>query len=221
LSCGRNHHFTGEVDSGRGLMGLKMSTYLKSDSFIQSILVFTGMPLLIWALGSLHERSLLKESISIMTILAFCQMIGLFFWSRGNRHAGLHKIVGYTCVTVLLFHPVLLVVPRFFASGVPPVDALATILTTFNQGVVLGMLAWCLMLIIGITSLARRKLPMKYTTWRVLHGILAMLFVSIAAWHVIDLGRHASLSMSILIIVMTAGGIQILLKNYTCKYFKK
>ena len=132
-----------------------------------------------------------------------------------------HKIIGYTFVLILFFHPLYLVVPRFFEAGVSPVDAFITIISTLNQGVVLGIIAWCLMLALGITSLARKKLPMKYKTWRVFHGILAMLFISIAAWHVIDLGRHSNLTMSILISMLTAGGILLLLKTYTFKKSKK
>ena len=212
-------------------MGVKMSTYIKSSFFRQSVLAFAGMPLLIWVMGNFPERSLLKESLSVITILAFCQMIGQFFWARTNRSAvaGLkmskvvkyHKIIGYTFVIILFLHPFYLVVPRFFEAGVDPVDAFITIITTFNQGVVLGIIAWCLMLVLGITSLARKKLPMKYKTWRVFHGILAMLFISIAAWHVIDLGRHSNFALSILISMLTSGGILLLLKTYTFKKSKK
>jgi predicted ferric reductase len=213
-------------------MGVKMRAYIKSNFLRQSVLAFTGMPLLIWTMGNFPERSLMKESLSVMTILAFCQMIGQFFWTRKNRSAvanlkmskviKYHKIIGYTLVIVLLVHPVLLVVPRFFESGVAPVDAFITIITTFtNQGVVLGIMAWCLMLALGITSLARKKLPMEYKTWRVFHGILAILFVSVAAWHVIDLGRHSSLVMSTFISVLTAGGVLFLLKTYTLIISKK
>ena len=208
-----------------------MSEYIKSSFLRQSVLAFTGMPLLIWAMGNFPERSLLKESLSVITILAFCQMIGQFFWARTNRSAvadlrmskvvKYHKIIGYTFVTILFFHPLYLVFPRFFESGVSPVDAFITIITTLNQGVVLGIIAWCLMLALGITALVRNKLPMKYKTWRVFHGILAMLFISIAAWHVIDLGRHSSLAMSIFISMLTAGGILLLLKTYTFKKSKK
>ena len=42
-------------------MGVKMNAYIKSNFFRQSMLAFTGMPLLIWAMGNLPERSLLKE----------------------------------------------------------------------------------------------------------------------------------------------------------------
>jgi predicted ferric reductase len=158
-------------------------------------------------MGNFPERSLLKESLSVITILAFCQMMGQFFWTRVNRSAvaelkmnkvvKYHKIIGYTVVTTLFFHPFYLVVPRFFEAGVSPVDAFVTIITTLNQGVVLGIIAWCLMLVLGITSFLRDKLPMKYKTWRVFHGILAILFILFAAWHVIDLGRHSIAAMSI------------------------
>jgi len=208
-----------------------MSAYIKSNFFRQAVLVFTGMPLLIWAMGNLPERSLLKESLSIMTILAFCQMIGQFFGARTNRCAvenltmikviKYHKIIGYTFLITLLFHPVLLVVPRLFESGVAPVDAFITIITTLNQGVVLGIIAWCLMLTLAVTSLARKKLPMKYTTWRFFHGILAMLFISIATWHVIDLGRHATPAMSVLITILSAVGVLLLLQTYSLKISKK
>jgi predicted ferric reductase len=200
-----------------------MRAVITSSLFRQTILAFAGMPLLIWAMGNLPARTMLKESLSVMTILAFCQMIGQFFWARTNRSAvsGLkmsmvlkyHKFIGYTFVTIMIFHPFYLVFPRFFESGVSPVDAFITIITTLNQGVVLGIIAWCLMLILGITAFARKKLPMKYKTWRVFHGILAMLFISTAAWHAIDLGRHSNLAMSIFISMLTAGGILLLLKT--------
>ncbi|MCF8068967.1 MAG: ferric reductase-like transmembrane domain-containing protein [Desulfobacterales bacterium] len=204
-----------------------MGTYIKSNFFKQIILAFTGIPLLILIMGDFPERLLLKELLSVMTILAFCLMIGQFFWVRGYRYAvaelkmskvtKYHKIIGYTLVTILFLHPFYLVVPRFFEAGVDPNDAFITIITTFNQGVVLGIIAWCLMLVLGIMSFVRKKLPIKYKTWRVFHGILAVLFISIAAWHVIDLGRHSNLAMSILISMLAAGGILLLLKTYIFK----
>ncbi len=231
LSSGRHYDFTGKVYSGCGFMGKKMHYYFTNRFFRQTLLAFTGIPLLFWAMGNFPERSVLKESLSVITVLAFCQMVGQFFWTRANRSAvaelkmnkvvKYHKIMGYTLVIFLLFHPLCLVVPRFFESGVSPVDAFITIITTMNQGVVLGIIAWCLMLVLGITSFARDKLPMKYKTWRVFHGILALLFIAVAAWHAIDLGRHFNLSMSILISLLTTGEILLLLKTYAFKKYKR
>lgn len=209
-------------------MGVKMRAIIQSNFFRQSLLVYTIVPLLlIWTMGNFPERSLLKEALSVITILAFYQLIGQFFWARTNRSAvrtltmgkvlKYHELIGYTFIIIMSFHPLYLVIPRFFESGVSPVDAFITIITTLNQGLVLGIIAWCLMMVLGITSLVRKKLPIKYNTWRVFHTILAILFVSIAAWHVIDLGRHSSLAMSIVITILTAGGILLLLQTYILK----
>ncbi|MCW8801313.1 MAG: ferric reductase-like transmembrane domain-containing protein [Desulfobacter sp.] len=207
-----------------------MGAYIKSRFFRQSILIFMGIPLVIWATGNFPVRSLLKESLSIITILAFYQMIGQFFWARTSRSARMdlkmnqvvkyHKVIGYTFVGILFFHPIYLVVPRFFEAGISPFEAFVTIITTFNQGCVLGIITWCLMLVLGVTSFLRNKLPMTYKTWRVFHGTLAILFISVAAWHAMDLGRHATLAMSILISMLTASGILLLLKTYISKTVK-
>ena len=208
-----------------------MRVYTTSNFFRRTMPAFTGMPLLIWAMGNFPRRSLLKETLSVLIILAFFLMIGQFFWARTNRYAvkdlkmsnilKYHKIIGYTFVIALLFHPVLLMIPRFFESGVTPVDAFITTITTLNQSVVLGMIAWCLMLILGISALARNKLPMKYKTWRIFHGIVATLFISVAAWHAIDLGRHSSLAMSILIIFLAVVGVFRVVKTYSLEMIKK
>jgi predicted ferric reductase len=60
---------------------------------------------------------------------------------------------------------------------------------------------------------------MTYKTWRVFHGILALLLVAFAAWHAMDLGRHFNLAMSILIFLLTAGGILYAVVNLPLKYF--
>ncbi|BBO67913.1 hypothetical protein DSCA_18430 [Desulfosarcina alkanivorans] len=194
-----------------------MDAYRKSAFVRTSVLVFAGLPLLLYGLGDFPERSFLKESLSVVTILGFFPMIGLFFWSRANavavsglkmhRTITVHKAAGYTCAAIMLLHPLFPVVPRFFESGVASGDALVTILATFKPGVVLGILAWCLLLVLGITAFTRHRLPMTYRTWRRCHGILAVVFITAAAWHAVDLGRHSNLSMSGLIILLATVGV--------------
>jgi predicted ferric reductase len=48
---------------------------------------------------------------------------------------------------------------------------------------------------------------MRYTTWRIFHATLAILFIVLAVWHALDLGRHATLSMALYIILLAAGAI--------------
>jgi predicted ferric reductase len=150
-------------------------------------------------------------------------MMGMFFYSRSNavavkdlkmrRTLKIHKAIGYTCVSIMLLHPLFLVVPRCFEAGVSPDRAFITIITTFEPGVVLGLLAWGLLLTLGLTAFMRSRLPMTYRTWRRWHGILAVVFITTAAWHAIDLGRHSSLAMSSLIILLTAAGLRLFLKH--------
>ena len=205
-----------------------MSEYPQKNYLIQATTIFIGLPLLLWALGDFPRRTVLKESFSILFILAFCQMLGQFFLSRSNKSAvksfrmskvlKYHKIIGYICGVVFIFHPFLLVVPRYFESGIAPMEAFITIITTLeSRGIVLGIIAWCLMLILGILSLIRNRLPIKYTSWRFLHGILAMVILAVVTFHVIDLGRHADLAMSIYFIILAVSGELLLLKTYILK----
>lgn len=202
-----------------------MAEYIKNNVQLQILAAFIFMPLMIWAVGDYPQRTLLKESLSVVTIVAFNLIIGLFYLARTNKNVmkgikfskltGLHKFVGYVAVPVLLLHPLLLVVPRFYEAGIEPLDAFTTMLTTFtSQGVIFGLIAWSSMLLIGVTSVLRKKLPMKYQSWRVVHGGLAILCIFSAAFHVIDLGRHIDFAMTMFIVLLSVGGIYKLLKTY-------
>ena len=73
------------------------------------------------------------------------------------------------------------------------------------------------MLVLGLTSIFKDKLNMSYKSWKILHGVLSIAFIIIASWHAIDIGRHMSLSMSLLIIVIVTIASVLLLKSYFIK----
>lgn len=190
--------------------------------------IFIGLPILLWATGDFPRRTYLKESLSILFILSFCLMLGQFFLARSNRSGvsgikmsmvlKIHKAIGYIFVSVLLIHPFLIVVPRYFEGGIEPMEAFTTLITTIDSlGVVLGMVAWSLMLILGITSIMRKSLPMTYGTWRIFHGILSIVFIAVATWHAVDLGRHTDFTMSVFLITLAASGVVLLLRTYVLK----
>ena len=205
-----------------------MNADIKKYHLIAAVLVFVVLPVMFLSLGDFPKRSLLKESISMLTVLAFSLMLGQFFLARSNQYftrafkfsrvLSIHKSIGYSVVGIFLVHPVLIVLPRFYEAGISPFDALITILTTFESlGVVLGLISWSLMLLIGATSLFRGKLNMRYKTWKLFHGILSILFISTASWHAIELGRHTDKIISIFIILLALTGSIILIKQYTLK----
>ena len=190
--------------------------------------VFIGLPIAFWALDEGSFRGWLKEIISVLTILSFSMMLLQFYLTRTNESirkiykmnkvVKLHKVIGYVFVPILLLHPFLVIVPRYFESGVDPMGAFFTLITSFHStGVVLGMIAWCLMLIIALTSLFRKRLPMSYRSWRIFHGILSIVFVVLATWHVIDLGRHANAWMTAFMVLVASGGVGLLAVVYFSK----
>lgn len=205
-----------------------MKTTVQTYNRLATLLVFIALPLLIWAMSDIPRRTFLKEAISLLTILSFSMMLLQFFLSRANgkilaahrkaKVVKLHKIMGYLFVSILMLHPFLIVFPRYFEAGIEPGEAFTTMLTTWDsRGIVLGLIAWFLMFALGLSSLFRKRLGMKYTTWRVFHGILSILFITLATWHALELGRHTDLPMSVYMVALGSLGVFQLLRIYLTK----
>lgn len=178
-----------------------MNTKNENTSFLKAFLVVVGVPVIAILLGDFQKRTLLKDFLSLLTIVSFCLLAGQFYWCIRNRSVfdgkqirtvgSIHNTVGYLVVCILFFHPLFLVLPRFFEDGMTPVEAFSRIVTTFSSsGIVLGLVSWGAMVILWLTSLFRKKLPIQYKTWRTVHGILSSLFLITATMHAVDLGRH-------------------------------
>jgi predicted ferric reductase len=205
-----------------------MKNKIKTDNRIAAITVFIALPVLIYALGDFPRRTVLKETISLLTILSFFIMLMQFYLSRANKtilkthNMGKvikwHKALGYIFVSILLLHPFLIVLPRYFEAGINPNDAFVELLSHFNQqGLILGLIAWILMFIIGLTSLFRNQLPFSYKTWRTIHGYLSIVFIVTASLHVMNMGRHINSPMAWLIAILSISGVAMLLKIYIFK----
>lgn len=210
-------------------MGVTVSRDLKTINILLGIMIFIGLPVLFYAMGDAPRRSLLKEAISIITLLAFSLMLGQFFLARSNeavinlfdrKHIqNVHKAIAYPALIIFLVHPFLIVFPRYFEAGVDPVDALLTMLTSFdNRGILLGMVAWALLVIIAVTAIFRMRLikryKIKYRDWRKFHGYLTVVFVVLAIWHAIELGRHTDRIMAAFFIALAIAGITLLFRLY-------
>lgn len=202
-----------------------MTADKKDKRLLPVLIIYLALPAAYMIFGNYPERSLLKELISFLTVAAFFLMFAQFFLARSNkkitqnrkmsRVVKVHKILGYAFIPILLVHPFLIVVPRFFEAGVDPMEAFKTIITQYESGgIIIGIIAWVLMLILGLTSMFRKHLPMKYTTWRTFHGSLSIVFIILATWHAVGLGRHTDLIMSSYMIVLAAVGVFLLLRLY-------
>lgn len=193
-------------------------------SLLPGIILFIGLPIFFYVTGDFPRRTVLKESISLLTIMGLFMLLAQFFLTRGGNSLLLgydmvkvitiHKIIGYVFLCIVLVHPILLVLPRYFAAGVEPVDSLFTILRTYsNHGVLSGIFAWCLMFLLLVTALFRKKMPLSYKTWVTVHKWLSIACIIFACWHAIDLGRHTNSFLSAYIIMLTLCGMLLLLKD--------
>lgn len=205
-----------------------MENKIKIYHRIAAGMVFIAFPVLFYIFGDFPRRTLLKETISVVTLIAFFMMLFQFYLSRANGNilkehkmskvVKWHKVLGYVFVSILLVHPFLIVLPRYFEAGVQPSEAFTTIITTFgSKGVVLGLSAWVLVLLIGLTSITRNHIGLSYKVWRIFHGILSVMFIAIASFHVTDMGRHINTPMLWLITVLSIGGITLLIQTYLFK----
>jgi predicted ferric reductase len=194
-----------------------------------AVAVFIGLPLLLYVLGDVPRRSLLKESISILTLLSFTLMLGQYFLARSNETIlslfkppqiqKVHKVIAYGAVGIILAHPFLVVLPRYFEAGVKPVDAFITMIWTFDSlGILLGLTAWVLLLVLGVTATFRSRLikrfSIKYRNWRYFHSFLAVTFTVLGIWHAIELGRHTDTAMATFFIAIALVGGALLAKLY-------
>lgn len=210
-------------------MNFSLKLSAKSAVIIAGLVVFVVMPLLLYVLGEFPRRSILKEVFSIITVLAFSLFIAQFFLTRSNltimalfkgpKVQNVHKKIAYFALAVIFFHPLLIIIPRFFESGVKPLEAFWINITTFSSlGIIVGEIAWVLMLVIGVISIWRmrliKKYKIKYKNWRSLHSALTFIFICLATWHSVDLGRHVELPMAILFIFLALIGIAMLAQIY-------
>ena len=209
-----------------------MENNIKLKYILISLFIFVIIPLFILSLQTLPARTLLKESTSVLVIVGFFFLLGQFYLNRSNKVfikiykmvkiIKLHKIIGYLVIAIFFIHPFLIVLPRFFEAGVDPIYAFWLMITDFKSlGIIFGLIAWCVMIALLLTSFYKDKLNMTYVKWRVLHIVLSIVFVAAGLWHVIDLGRHMNEIMILFIFLLVCISVYQLGKLYFSKNYKK
>lgn len=194
-----------------------------------ALAVFIGLPLLFYTLGDAPRRSVLKETLSVVTFLAFGLLIGQFFLARSNQAVlalfkapmvqKVHKYLAYGAISVMVLHPFLIVLPRYLEGGIKPWQAFWAMVTTFDSlGIILGLAAWGTMLTIAVTAFFRMSLMKqfanRYRGWRYFHGGLAVVFTVLGVWHAIELGRHTDTALGGFYIAIATLGIGMLARLY-------
>lgn len=199
---------------------------MKTYQTILLIFLFIALPIVLYFTGDFPQRSVLMECLSMMTLISYFIMILQFFLSRVglsilheykmSKMVKWHKTLGYIFTGILFLHPLFIIVPRYYDSGLDPINAFLLIINQYdtNFAIASGLLAWALMLVIGLTAFFRSNLGMSYKTWRIFHGILSILFVLCADWHILKLGRHMNGLFIVSILFLSVMACLLILNSY-------
>lgn len=95
----------------------------------------------------------------------------------------LHRIVGMLALTILVAHPVILVLARpAYRQAIDPVSG-----TMANR---LGWLSLAALVLIVVITLGRRRLRLGYEAWRLGHLLLAAAALGLGLAHALGAGRY-------------------------------
>jgi len=99
-----------------------------------------------------------------------------------------HKKIGKWLGIIFLFHPILILAPRFLFSYQDGIDSLIEVITASQM--LTGLIAWVLLILWVLLSVYKNKLPMRYETWRLAHLIGFVAITILATLHITTVGSH-------------------------------
>ncbi|QBG49165.1 hypothetical protein EGM51_17840 [Verrucomicrobia bacterium S94] len=165
--------------------------------------LFAGVPMLL-ALGQdVPVGHTYQQWVLFLSLAGFGLLLGLFWLSRLYARDAApmkfsstmrwHKYIGYAAGLFMLVHPVLMIARRFMVEESNPLDNFVLLIT--SPLMLTGIIAWVLLVLIVALAFVRKHF--KYQTFRLIHGILSFAFAVFSTWHVIRIGRHSNLVMSV------------------------
>lgn len=175
---------------------------MKSAGLIVLYLTAVALPLIAsWLVGG-PPRPLREELASGLGILAFSMILMEFVLSGRFKSISngvgmdvtmrFHQIMARTALVFALLHP-------FLYRGAPsggqrPWDPTRqlTITTDFSD-LSTGIAAFLILPCLVLLAIGRTRLDFKYETWRLMHGIGALLIAALLLHHTIHAGRYGSL----------------------------
>lgn len=102
----------------------------------------------------------------------------------------LHQLVARTLFAFLLIHPFLYAAPRLFSARGGAGDLL---LMLFQSGRLrTGVIAWLLLIVLMGMAIWRDRLPLRYETWRLTHGLGAGIVAALGLHHTLTAGTYSA-----------------------------
>ncbi|MGI9356612.1 MAG: ferredoxin reductase family protein [Rhizobiaceae bacterium] len=159
----------------------------------------TLLPLaLAWASNN-PPRSFLNELASGAGLLAFSIILVEFVLSGRFRSISaqvgmdvtmrFHQLLARSALALAIVHPFLYRGP--FAYQKPWDVTRQLTLSTDIGALTTGLFGWVLLPAFILLSIARDQLPYKYETWRLMHGVGALLIAIFVLHHTLNAGRYS------------------------------
>jgi len=179
----------------------KWSSTGYSLHMVVSVAIYSVLLILPAVLGLLQDfphKDIIQELSDAILFICFMAMyLELILSGRIkalSAYAGIdlimriHRSVAKVLMILLLLHPFLVVrpwksVPKAFGS-------LWELLFTLSM--LPGIIAWILLLLLFLMAWNRNRLPLRYETWRITHGIGMLAMAALATYHVIIFGAHSN-----------------------------
>lgn len=164
-------------------------------------LAIAAPALLGWALVG-PARPWRDEVATALALLGFAALLVDFLLSGRfravsggvgiDRTMRWHQLLGRLLAVALLAHPFLYTLPDGAAFHRPDDLTGAGVLGLGGGAVVTGLLAWLLLGLLVLTAIRRDDLPYRYESWRLWHGVAALLIAGLGLHHALSAGRYAA-----------------------------
>lgn len=157
-------------------------------------------PLALSAAGARPPRSVWDELASGAGMLAFAVILMEFVLSGRFRTVSgrigmdvtmrFHQLIARTALVLALAHPFLYASPF---NPPRPWDASRQLTLSFDAGALdAGLVAWILLGVLVAVAIGRRQLDYRYETWRLMHGLGALLVAGFTLRHALGMGRYSA-----------------------------
>ncbi len=167
------------------------------------LLLYLAVALTPLGLATLQDkppRSLQDELASGLALVAFAILLVEFVLSGRFRAISgrigmdvtmrFHQLLARTALALIVLHPFL-----YAAPAGPPLPWDVSRQLTLSLGgwsLVAAVAAYLLLPVLVFTGIFRDQLGWKYETWRLLHGLGALVIAVASTYHVIAAGRYSS-----------------------------
>jgi predicted ferric reductase len=161
-------------------------------------LAFLAFPLVMAILDG-EKASIWREIASAAGALGFAILLSEFVLSgRFTLVSGrigidaimrLHQLAARVALVLIVLHPLLYVWPRMASD---PMGAASMLGAMFASGSLrTGVIAWALTIILVAMAIWRDQLRITYETWRLSHGLGALLIAAFSLHHALAIGSHS------------------------------